>query len=99
MHTKALLFTFLLPALLIGAEEKTDPQSAALQTILQRLTALEDQNRQLLEEVHALAAGSSGIAVHRQRRHRRLPLPRHSHRLTNEWMWLSAGSRSNPKPK
>jgi hypothetical protein len=54
MHTKALLFTFLLPALLIGAEEKADPQSAALQTILQRLTALEGQNRQLLEEVHAL---------------------------------------------
>ncbi len=54
MHTKALLFTFLLPALLIGAEEKTDPQGVALETILQRLTALEDQNRQLLEEVRAL---------------------------------------------
>ena len=54
MNTKALLFTFLLPGLMLGAEDKTDPQNAALQTILQRLTALEDQNRQLLEEVHAL---------------------------------------------
>jgi len=54
MNTKALLFTFLLPGLVIGAEDRTDSQNAALQTILQRLTALEDQNRQLLEEVQAL---------------------------------------------
>lgn len=54
MNTKALLFAFVLPGLMLGAEDKTDPQNSALQTILQRLTALEDQNRQLLEEVHAL---------------------------------------------
>jgi hypothetical protein len=54
MNTKALLFSFLLPGLMFGAEDKTDPQNVALQTILQRLTALEDQNRQLLEQVQAL---------------------------------------------
>ncbi len=54
MNTKALLFTLLLPGLMLGSDDKTDPQNAALQTILQRLTALEDQNRQLLDEVRAL---------------------------------------------
>jgi hypothetical protein len=54
MRTKAILFAFFLPAFILGAEVKTDPQTAPLETILQRLTALEDQNRQLLEEVHAL---------------------------------------------
>ncbi len=54
MKTKALLFAFLLPGLMLGAEDKTDPQSAALQTILERITALEEQNRQLLNEVQAL---------------------------------------------
>src|SRR5271156_2939163 len=68
MNTKALLFAFLLPGLMLGADDKTDPQNGALQTILQRLTALEDQNRQLLEEVHALrqevaASRSTGAAA------------------------------------
>jgi hypothetical protein len=54
MRTKAFLLTLLLAPLLRGAENKADPPADALQTILQRLTALEDQNRQLLEEVHAL---------------------------------------------
>src|SRR5271167_4230194 len=54
MNTKAFLFTLLLPGIMLGAEDKTVPSNEALQTILQRLTALEDQNRQLLEEVHAL---------------------------------------------
>lgn len=51
MRIKALLFTVLLPGFMFGAEDKPDP---ALQMILQRLTALEDRNRQLVEEVHAL---------------------------------------------
>jgi hypothetical protein len=54
MRIKVFLFSLLLPGFLLGAEDKTDPQGAAIQTILQRLAALEDQNRQLLEEVHAL---------------------------------------------
>ena len=54
MRTKALLFSVLLPGFMLGAEDKTDPQNAPLQRILQRLTALEDQNRQLVEEVRAL---------------------------------------------
>jgi len=51
MRTKALLITVLLPGFVLGAEDKPDP---ALRMILQRLTALEDRNRQLIEEVHAL---------------------------------------------
>src|ERR1700675_2410872 len=54
MRIKVFLFALLLPGFRLGAEVKPDPPSDALQTILQRLAALEDQNRQLLEEVHAL---------------------------------------------
>ena len=54
MRTKALLVAFLLPGFLHGADDKPDPQSAVLQRILERLAALEDQNRHLVEEVHAL---------------------------------------------